>query len=309
MAAALPSDDAMRESVANSDADLQFVLQEAGASLATMYKVTLIHQTRRRFQAIADTRAQAREAAKADFGVENDTPEGRAQTASVVAAWELAKEYSAKETELKAEAKVLGQKRILQTQERQAMLKAVMDVYGKLNEGECPSADYLAAKAEETEINEPTASSLDRISSKRDNQVESLQTSLDPAGHLRVTKTLQKLELPHNSESYRRVMKVEAYAWLCMSARFKAKAWLQGLKLDHFVKFVDFVLGDKVAELRLPTASGVDTTFNRPPWQVVLSFELKLRSEAMKMVIDDGSRLADALEAVTKDPSLKVRAS
>ena len=63
MAAALPSDDAMRESVANSDADLQFVLQEAGASLATMYKVTLIHQTRRRFQAIADTRAQAREAA------------------------------------------------------------------------------------------------------------------------------------------------------------------------------------------------------------------------------------------------------
>ena len=104
-------------------------------------------------------------------------------------------------------------------------------------------------------------------------------------------------------------MKVEAYAWLCMSARFKAKAWLQGLKLDHFVKFVDFVLGDKVAELRLPTASGVDTTFNRPPWQVVLSFELKLRSEAMKMVIDDGSRLADALEAVTKDPSLKVRAS
>ena len=217
----------------------------------------------------------------------------------------MAKEYSAKETELKAEAKVLGQKRILQTQERQAMLKAVMDVCGKLNEGECPSADYLAAKAEETEINEPTASSLDRISSKRDNQVESLQTSLDPAGHLRVTKTLQKLELPHNSESYRRVMKVEAYAWLCMSARFKAKTWLQGLKLDHFVKFVDFVLGDKVAALRLPTASGVDTTFNRPPWQVVLSFELKLRSEAMKMVIDDGSRLADALEAVTKDPSLK----
>ena len=33
------------------------------------------------------------------------------------------------------------------------MLKAVMDVYGKLNESECPSADYLAAKAEETEIN------------------------------------------------------------------------------------------------------------------------------------------------------------
>ena len=302
---ALPSDNDMREAVAKADSDLQYVLEEAGASLATMYRVTAVHRTRRRFQAIADTRAEARKAAKDDFGVDNTTPEGRAQTASVVAAWELAKEYSAKETELKAESKILGQKRILQTQERQAMLKAVTDVYGKLNEGETPSADYLASKAEECEINEPTASSLDRISSKRDQQVEALQTSIDATGHVRVTKTLQKLELPHNSESYRRLMRIEAYTWLAMSARFKAKAWLQGLKLEHFTKFVDFILGDKVAGLRLPSTAGSDVPHSRPPWQVVLSFEWKLRYEAFKLVIEDGESLADALSSVMKDPSLK----
>ena len=80
----------------------------------------------------------------------------------------------------------------------------------------------MAAKAEEVEENEPTASTLDRISSKRDSQVESLQTSLDATGHVRVTKTLNKLEVLKHSEAYRRIMKVEAFAWLAMSARFKA---------------------------------------------------------------------------------------
>ena len=304
MAGAVPSDDDMRKIVAEADADLQYVLTEAAASLSTMYQICKIHKTRRRFQAIADSRAEARSAARTDFSIPNDTAEGRAQTASVVAAWELAKEYSAKETELKAEAKVLGQRRLLQVHEKQAMLKAVTDVYGKLNEAETPSAEYLAAKAEECEVNEPTACTLDRICSKRDNQVESLQTSIDATGHVRVTKTIQKLTMPSNSESYRRVMKVEAYAWLCMSARFKAKAWLQDIKLEHFTKFVDFILEDKVAGLRVPLSSGGDVV-GRPPWQVVLGFEQKLRTEAFKSVVEDGTKLVDALDAVQQDPSLK----
>ena len=185
------------------------------------------------------------------------------------------------------------------------MLRAVTDAYGKINEGETPSAEYLATKAEECECNEPIASSLDRISSKKDSQVDSLQTSLDPTGHVRVTKTLQKLEMPHHSEGYRRLMKVEAHAWLCMSARYKAKAWLQGLQLDDFTKFVEYVLGDRVGNLKLPTASGQETQFNRPPWNIVLSYEYKLRVEAFKMITEEGATMSEALKAVREDPSLK----
>ena len=133
-----------------------------------MYRVTSVHTTRRRFQAVADSRSEARSAAKDDFGVDNTTAAGRAQAASVVAAWELAKEYTEKKTELKAESKILGRRRVLPVQERQAMVKAVVDTYGKLSEGETPSGEYLAAKAEEVEENEPSASTLDRISSKVD---------------------------------------------------------------------------------------------------------------------------------------------
>ena len=299
------SDDDKRAAVALADSDLQLVLQEAGASLDTQYKVVQVHTSRRRFQAIADSRSEARVAAEKDIGLDKSTIEGRAQIAAIVVAWEAARDYDQKEHELRAEARILGQKRILQVQERQAMLRAVTTVHGKLNENETPSNEYLSAKAEQCESNEPLAAALDMISSRKDQQVENLQSTVDPTGLVRVTKTLAKQEMPHNSEAYRRVLKVEAFAWLCMSARYKAKPFLQGLKLESFTKFVDFILGDKVANLRLPSSSGKEHFPPRPPWTIVLAFEYKLRAEAMRMVVEDGETIAGALEKVTKDPSLK----
>ena len=45
-----------------------------------------------------------------DFGLDHNTAAGRVEIASVVAAWKLAKEFASKEIELRAEARVLGQK-------------------------------------------------------------------------------------------------------------------------------------------------------------------------------------------------------
>ncbi|CAE7433798.1 unnamed protein product, partial [Symbiodinium microadriaticum] len=304
----MATDAEMRERVNSVDADLQYVLQEAGASLATQYAVCGIHATLRRFQAIADDRAGSRAAAATDFGIPNDTPAGRQQTAAIVAAWELAKEISSKEIELRAEARALNQPRVLQTQERQAMIRAVSAAYGKLNEAETPSAEYLALKAEETEQNEPTAAQLDTITSKRDSQTASIQSSVDPAGHLRITKTKQKVEMPQNSEAYRRVIKVEGYAWLAMQARYKSKTWLQDLTMADFTAFVDFVLGERVAGLRLEQTTGYDHNNNaqfRPPWGIVLRYEYRMRKEAFRLVNEDGVTLKAALLAVTKDTEMK----
>ncbi|CAE7290582.1 unnamed protein product [Symbiodinium sp. CCMP2592] len=191
------------------------------------------------------------------------------------------------------EAEVMGKAYsawILQTQERQAMLRAVSAAYGKLNEAETPSAEYLALKAEETEQNEPTAAQLDTITSKRDSQTATIQSSVDPAGHLRITKTKQKVEMPQNSEAYRRVLKIE------------------GLTMADFTKFVDYILGERVAGLRLEQATGYDSSHNalfRPPWGIVLRYEYKLRKEAFRLVNDEGQTLQDALAAVTKDSELK----
>ena len=69
------------------------------------------------------------------------------------------------------------------------------------------------------------------------------------------------------------------------------------------------ILGDRVSNLKLPTATGVETQvetqFNRPPWNIVLSYEYKLRVEAFKMILEGTATMSEALRAVREDPSLK----
>ena len=234
-----------REFVANNmDSDLQVILGDSGVSLSNMVSVARRFGTLRRFNALADDRAGIRTACLHDFAIPQDTPDNRAQVAAIVTAWETAQEYVAKETEIRAEAKVLGQPRMLQTHERQAMVKAVEAIYGVLGESEVPSSDYLSLKAEETETNEPTAAPLDEILNRKDSATSQIQSALDSSGHIRVTRTKAKSKMPTLTEEYRKVMKVEMYAWLCMASRYKAKHWLHGLTSEPFVKFVEYILGN-----------------------------------------------------------------
>ena len=152
---AVDPDEADRDFIAlNMDADLQFILSETGVSLRRQAAIARRYGMLRKFNAIGDDRAQIRTACLQDFAVGQDTPENRAEVAAIVAAWETAKEFVAKEVELRAEAKVLGQPKILQSHERQSMIRAVERIHGHLGEAETPSADCLALKAEEVEINE-----------------------------------------------------------------------------------------------------------------------------------------------------------
>ena len=302
---AVDPDEADRDFIAqNMDADLQFILSETGVSLRRQAAIARRYGTLRKFNAIGDDRAQIRTACLQDFAVGQDTPENRAEVAAIVAAWETAKEFVAKEVELRAEAKVLGQPKILQSHERQSMIRAVERIHGHLGEAETPSADYLALKAEEVEMNEPTASPLDEIISKRDTANSQIQSSVDSSGHLRVTRTKCKAKMPTNTEDYRKIMRVEMFSWLCMSARYRAKNWLHGLEASDFNKFVDFILGERVLGIQIPTSDGSQQKV-KPDWAIVLSFEHKLRKEAMRLVMHEGFTLANALRAVTKDADLK----
>ena len=290
----------------NMDSDLQFILGEAGVSLEHQVGIARHYGNLRKFSALGDDRPAIRTACAQDFAIPQDTPEHRSQIASIVAAWETAKEYLAKEVELKAEAKVLGQPRVLQIHERQAMLRAVEAIHGVLGDQECPSSDYLSIKAEETECNEPSAASLDEILSKHASSNSQIQSAVDSSGHIRVTRTKTKGKMPTTTEEFRKIMKVETYAWLCMASRYRAKHWLHGLTAEPFQKFTEYILGDRVFGIQIPTSSS-DTTGQtkvKPDWSIVLAYEHKLRKEAMKRVLE-GYALADSLLAVIRDPDLK----
>eukprot|EP00435_Cladocopium_sp_Y103_P018494 s3398_g4.t1 len=183
------------------------------------------------------------------------------------------------------------------------MIRAVEAIHGSLGDAECPSPDYLSLKAEETETNEPSAAPLDEILSKQAASSSSIQSAVDSAGHIRITRTKTKAKMPSTTEEYRRIMKTEMFSWLAMASRYKAKHWLHGLTAAPFLKFVEFILGDRVYGIQIP---GVDGAMQkvRPDWGIILAFEHKLRREAMKRVLA-GHTLADALDSVIHDADLK----
>eukprot|EP00435_Cladocopium_sp_Y103_P075683 s103_g62.t1 len=90
-----------------------------------------------------------------------------------------------------------------------------------------------------------------------------------------------------------------------MAARYRSKAWLHGLTAEPFHRFVDFILGEKVLNIQVPTLQGDGQQKVKPDWSIVLSFEHKLRKEAMKLVTRDGLSLADSLGRVIRDAELK----
>eukprot|EP00439_Symbiodinium_sp_Y106_P017088 s3641_g2.t1 len=100
--------DALKHLSTRVDANLAQVLQEAGVPVALQYNLTVQFQTVRRFSAYEDSRTGLRQALKADFSLEPDDLAKRAAIASVISAWEAAGQLNLKETELKAEARILG---------------------------------------------------------------------------------------------------------------------------------------------------------------------------------------------------------
>ena len=288
----------------NVSSDLQYVLEEAGVSLEAQYAIAQHYRSLRVFSTIADSKADVREALKNDFGMDPAAnAAARASVAKVVTAWEVSRELSSKEQEMKAEAKVLGLPRNLQHSERQAMIKSVEMVLGSLQESETPSNEYLALKVEECENNEPLALGLDEVQSKFEATTSMLQSSLDTSGHVRVTKTKSKGKLPEDTESLRSVLKLEGITWLCMAAKFRNKSWLHGLELSNWLKYIDFILGEKVNGLKVPVDG--QSVPVKPPWNIVLTYEHRLRREAFKLVQAGENTLSEALALVVKNADLK----
>eukprot|EP00439_Symbiodinium_sp_Y106_P077352 s1678_g16.t1 len=130
-----------------------------------------------------------------------------------------------KERQQRSEAKVLGVPRTLSYTDRNAMLHAYEKSYGHLEDREQPSSDYVALKVEEIEQGELLASALDEVGSKDEALTLSVQSSVDAAGRLRVTRERKKSKLPKDSEELRAKLRLEATAMTMLGAKFQTRAW------------------------------------------------------------------------------------
>ncbi|CAE7341503.1 unnamed protein product [Symbiodinium sp. CCMP2456] len=281
----------------NVDADFIFLLEEHGVDLALQFAIGQHYKSIRTFAAFADDRGTARTAITSDFGVRPESAADRARVACVITAWEASKLIREEEAKLRAEAKVLGVQKPLASSDRAAMRAALETVRGySVPESEEPAPEYLAHKLEQIENGEPTASYLDEVISRKESNSLQLQTSLDNQGRLRVMRQKPKGRLPQNTEELRAKLRLEASAWVMLSAKCKGRAYLQDLRLSHFDRYLEFLLGDKCYNMQVagaaPTSSAAQAERHTlaVPWNVLLQYEFELRKWAIKEAHRDGEK-------------------
>ena len=291
----------------NVAADLTYIWDVMGMTLERQYDLGQNYTNVSLFAALADSKQEARTALGRDLGIDPAANAGaRAALASVVAAWQQAADTAEKERGLKAEARALGLPKPLLQTERQAMRVAVERLLGPMDEREEPSPDYLAVKLEEIEGGDLQASSLDEVGSVKDDLHGQLQSSLDSGGRLRIIKEKKKAKMPVNSEELRAKVKIECNTMLMLAARFRNKSWFDELSTKVYQRYVDFLLGEKIYQLQIPKGDGsAQTMAANPSWDLMISFEHKLRKEAYRRTSREGKPLKDTLEEVISDATLK----
>ncbi|CAE7378144.1 unnamed protein product, partial [Symbiodinium pilosum] len=211
----------------NLTTELLHIFNECGVPVGLQYKLGQHFKNVKKFSTYADARSDVRAALKADHALEATNQDTRAAVASVVSAWESCREFSAKESELKAEARVLGVSRPIKQTEHQAMRISYEKTFGSLDEVVEPSADYLSTKMEEVENGEIVASPFSDVTSKRKVKTLGIQTSVDAGGHVRIVKQRNQGSLPQNTEDLRTVLRVEGNAWVFLASKYKNKIFLK----------------------------------------------------------------------------------
>ena len=223
-----------------------------------------------------------------------------------MAARQQAADAAEKERSVKAEARVMGLPKPLLQTERHAMRVAVERTAGRMEEKDEPSPDYVATKLEEVEAGDLTASTLDEVCSVRDDSHGQLQSNLDSTGRIRITKEKKKAKMPVNSEELRSKLKLEGNTLLMLTARFRTKTWFQGLTATVFQRYLDYILGEKIYQLQISKGDGSSQTiWSNPSWDLMLSFEHKLRKEAYRRASREGRTLVATLDEVITDSNLK----
>ncbi|CAE7237303.1 unnamed protein product [Symbiodinium microadriaticum] len=271
----------------NLSADLVHIFNECSVSIGLQYSLGQHFTSVKKFSTYADTRAEVRQALKDDLAMEPVDQQARAAIAAVVSAWESCREYSTKQSELKAEARVMGVVRPITQTEKQAMRSAYEQAYGSLDESVEPSDDYVSSKTEEVESGEIVASSLTEVTSKRNAKTMGIQTTVDTTGHVRLIKQKSKGEMPQNTEQLRTTLRIEGNMWCFMASKYKNKVFFRDMSPEIWLDYANYLLGDKCYLMQVPTPGKggkgkSDLAALRPPWIVVLNYEYEMRREAVK---------------------------
>ena len=251
------------------------------------------------FLGLGESRTEVKDTLKVSFGLDATTDLPTRQVVSLVlAAWDSAKEFAARETAVRVEAQTSRMPRPLGAVEHLAMRQAYETKHARLSDSEVPSKAFLGRKTEDIEANELRVECLQEVSSKDDKEEELLTTEVDGMGNIKVRKGARDGRLPANSEELRAKHKLIGNAWLFLSFKHTNRSWFHQLSPAVFSDFSDYLLGKHCASLVIKGEGGL--TFS-PPWQLILDYEFQVRKKAYERVTNEAVSLKEALEWACSD--------
>ncbi len=240
-----------------------------------------------------------------DLGL--DPTEGmrtRIHMASMVEVWKTARQRVQIAEETAAEARAQGRPRELMAPQAQSLRRAHSAVYGKLEDEEWPSRDYLAwrfSQFEEGEFRAETLSDVVNMVAAGDDGAEpSFSMLLTTTGKVATMRQRTKVDPPKTPEQMRRCYRLMATAWEVMKQVYPDRRMLAHYTSEVWNQMVSHLLGPKVAEYRSRNNIGIS-------WAGLLEYEYRIRKHAMMLITEQGYQLEAALRAGWADPTLENR--
>ncbi len=246
-----------------------------------------------------------RELLKEEFGLDGgEGMRARIDIAALVESWRTARQRIQVADEAAAEARAHGRPLEVMAPQANSLRKAHGLQYGKVEDSEFPSRDYLAwrfAQFEENEYRaEPLTDVVNMVAAGDDRGDPSYTMLLTTAGKVAGVRQRVKVDLPQNPEQLRRAYRLMATHWEVVRQVFPDRPNIAHSSSSTWEKLVTFLLGPKVWEYKSRHGVGIS-------WAGLLEYEFQIRKHAMTMMTDDGASLDDALRTAWRDPTLENR--
>jgi hypothetical protein len=260
-----------------------------------------------RFVGIEETKASVRQAAEQLFGLKgSDGIQERRDLADLVNVWENAKIQHTKTLELRAERIALDLVQPAGALDASSMRKAHERIHGDLESRLVPGRYLLGTKLDQVQSNEPEVEHLKDVGSKDDGDEETLTSEVGKDGRLVIRKGIHKeVPPPKDAEELRTRYRLLGHAWEFAGLKHPGRTWLVDYGVATYAKLADYVLGPKVAGLRVLRNPSDANSEVRPNWQTVLNYEFQIRKKAFELVRKGNITAVAALEAAMIDQEIR----
>ena len=206
-------------------------------------------------------------------------------------AWQAAKCRANEENKAEAKPRTSGMPISLTQGEHVSLRQSFEKAFGRMEDEGFPASGMIERRLQEVEQGHPTAEPLSDVASSAEASADAENIVVEADGTFKMRRLTQKVPLPNDSEELRRRVRFLWHTFTIAKLQNPNRPWLATASSEVWLEHLDYVLRSRVWGLNL----GGEGRRRSPPWQVVLSYELALRREALRLVTFEGKNLREAM--------------